>query len=846
MKHIKRLFLWLSFSFFLNAYAQEEKEPMYLNEIFYNIQKKHQVQFNFIEEEVAIFKIIPPNNKLNLRQKLKYITEKTQLNFQFIDAVYISVVNDQKLDKPLCGYLFDKETNEAIEGVYVKIKGTEIATTSNKNGYFELFFKSDKLIEINHLGFETIEISSESIYKTNCPKLFLSPKIQEIQQVNVSTYLTKGITKKNDGTIEIKPKNLGALPGLTEADVLQTLQQIPGITTINESISNINVRGGSHDQNLFTWNKIKLYQTGHFFGLISAINPNLSNKIAISKNGTSAFFSEGVSSNVAISTHDDWIYKSENSIGINMINADFYSRIKTSKTSNLEISGRRSITDFYQSPTYKNYYNRIFQNSTVTNISNNQNLNFSTDENFYFYDFSAQFHQKMGGKSNLYLDFITISNKLELLQSKTENNINSIRNSNLNQNTYGGSLHFKTNWNRHNSTEFTAFASQYKIDALNESITNEQILIQENTILDTGFQLENKHTFNNSFQFSNGYQYNETGIRNVDVINSPNFSRKVKDVLRIHALVLEGKYTSKNKKLQTTLGLRSNYIEQFGLLIIEPRLQLKQQLNSTFFVEVLAEKKHQTSSQIINLQSDFFGVENRRWTQANNSDIPVITSNQASLSLNYKYNRWLITLENFYKKVDGISSRSQGFQNQLEFSRINGSYTIMGSEFLVQKQFKKITTWISYSYTDNKYDFNTYVPSIFPNNFEIKHHFASAIIYDYKKIKLALGGKWFTGKPNTEINSTTPIFSTPGIGEIDYKNPNSSNLNEYLQVNISGSYDFIVGKNGKLNLGFSVQNVLNNATSINKFYKIENNSSINEINTFMLERTPNVFIRYSF
>lgn len=846
MKQLKSLFLLLCFSFFLNAKAQEDGETMLLKEIFYSIQKKHHVQFNFIEEEIAVFNIIPPNNRLSLKQKLKYITEKTQLNFQLIDAVYISVVNDQKLDKPLCGYVFDKETNEAIENVSIKIKETEIATTTNKNGYFELYYKSNNLIEISHLSFETMEISSESIYKSNCPKLYLTPIIQEIQQINVENYLTKGISKKNDGTIEIKPKTLGLLPGLTEADVLQTMQQIPGIITNNESISNINVRGGSHDQNLFTWNGIKLYQTSHFFGLISAINPNLSNKISISKNGTSAFFSEGVSSNVTISNHDDWIHNTENAIGINMINADFYSRIKTSKTSNLEVSGRRSITDFYQSPTYKNYYNRIFQNSTVTNISNNQNLNFSTDENFYFYDFSAQFHQKIGNNSNLFLDFITISNQLELVQTKKENNLNRLRNSNLNQNTYGGSLHFKTNWSTKNSTEISAYASQYKIDALNESIANEQILNQENTILDTGLQIENNHFFNNSFHFSNGYQFNETGIRNVDIINSPSFSRKVKDVLRIHALVLAGKYTSKNKKLLTTLGLRTNYIEQFAQFIIEPRLQLKQQLNSKFFIEVLAEKKHQTSSQIINLQSDFFGVENRRWTQANNADVPLITSNQASISFNYKYNRWLISLENFYKKVNGISSRSQGFQNQLEFLTINGTYTVLGSEFLIQKHFKKITTWISYTFTDNKYNFSSFIPSVFPNNFEIRHHVASALIYDYKRLKIAVGGKWFSGKPNTELNSKSPIIPTSNIAEIYYKNPNLSNLKDYLQVNISGSYDFILGKNTKLNLGFSIQNMLNNQTSINRFYKIDNNSSINEINTFMLERTPNVFIRYSF
>ena len=58
-------------------------------------------------------------------------------------------------------------------------------------------------------------------------------------------YLTKGIAKKNDGSITIKPKQIGHLPGLTEPDVFKTLQQIPGVISVDESISNINIRGGT-------------------------------------------------------------------------------------------------------------------------------------------------------------------------------------------------------------------------------------------------------------------------------------------------------------------------------------------------------------------------------------------------------------------------------------------------------------------------------------------------------------------------------------------------------------------------------------------------------------------------
>jgi hypothetical protein len=33
----------------------------------------------------------------------------------------------------------------------------------------------------------------------------------------------------------------------------------------NESIANINVRGGTNDQNLMLWDNIKMYHSGHFW-----------------------------------------------------------------------------------------------------------------------------------------------------------------------------------------------------------------------------------------------------------------------------------------------------------------------------------------------------------------------------------------------------------------------------------------------------------------------------------------------------------------------------------------------------------------------------------------------------
>ncbi|MBT8310711.1 MAG: TonB-dependent receptor plug domain-containing protein, partial [Flavobacteriaceae bacterium] len=121
-------------------------------------------------------------------------------------------------------------------------------------------------------------------------------RLQVLDEVVITNFLTKGIAKPNDGTTTINPQDFGILPGLIEPDVLQTIQALPGVQSADETVSNLNIRGGSHDENLILWDGIKMYQSGHFFGLISAFNPYLTKDVVVIKNGTSAFYGDGVSS----------------------------------------------------------------------------------------------------------------------------------------------------------------------------------------------------------------------------------------------------------------------------------------------------------------------------------------------------------------------------------------------------------------------------------------------------------------------------------------------------------------------------------------------------------------------
>lgn len=825
---------------FAYTMAQGEKNVIPLKNILAQISRQHDVKFSYIEDEIVVFAVAEPEKKWSLEQKIDYLKKETQLQFKLVAKKYYTIYNNQKLDKPLCGFLLDAETEKGIENAIIKIDQTTISVFTNQEGYFELPKVSSAIIQVQHQSYQSLTINPEDLYVANCPKFKLQSITQTLDEVVTQRYLTSGISKKMDGTIEVKPKKFGILPGLIEPDVLQTMQQVPGIMSVDETISNINVRGGTHDQNLFLWNGIRMFQTGHFFGLISAFNPSLAQTISITKNGSSAFFGESVSSLVDISSRTKTVEATNSSFSTNLISAEFYTKLKVSEKANLTLSARRSLTDFFKSPTYRNYSNRIFQNTVITDLNTNEILDYQSAVDFYFYDITAQFQQKIGTKNELNIDVIAIENTLEFKQSSADLS----RNSALEQENFGGTIRWKTQWNDKHYTEFKGYFSSYDLNSSFETLESNQVLAQKNQVLDTGFQVRNSNVISNTITLNTGYQFNEIGITNFDEINLPFFSRTITNVLLTHVGIAEGIFETENKKTFLKTGVRANYFEKFGFFLLEPRVQFNQALTSALRLEILGEQKSQTLSQIIDLQQDFLGVEKRRWTLANNSTIPIQKSNQVSLGLSFKKNNWLLTLDNFYKKVTGITSSSQGFQNQFELEKTVGDYQVIGSEFLIQKSFNRFYTWLSYSYNDNQYHFDELLNTSFPNNYDITHAISWAGIYEWQKLKFALGTKWHTGRPITTPTAFTVTTANP---DIVYNLPNNAQLKDYFQVNFSASKDWKLKDKITLQTSVSILNLLNTKNSLNRFYRVNTaDNSVESIDTYSLEMTPNFNIRLNF
>lgn len=758
----------------------------------------------------------------------------------FFSVATVKAQSLQKEKQPLVDILSVLEAKYNIRFSYannsIKDKNVELPAT-NLNLKEALEFLKTK----TQLDFEVLD---NRFIVIKIPDSNTTPFItQRLEEVVVTNYLTKGITKLNDGTTTIRPESFGILPGLIEPDILQAIQALPGILSIDETVSNINIRGGTHDQNLFLWDGIKMYQSGHFFGLISAFNPYTTKQVNVAKNGTSAKYGDGISSIIDMQLSNTIDNKFKAGAGFNLINADAFIKVPLTKKTELQLATRRSITDLIVTPTYNQYYKRIFQDSDLTDTADD-NYSISQNEDFYFYDITAKFLYDITPSDKLRFHFLNVNNDLNYDEQSIINDNNEVLNSKLSQQNMAFGVTYTKDWSERLSTSAQAYLTTYNLNATNFDILNNQRLIQENEVKDGSAKIDINYTINPNLKINSGYQFAEVGISNLEDVNNPEFRSYIKEVVRSHALFAESAILSNNANTNIKLGARLNYHQKFNLYLFEPRLSFSQRFLNYFRLEVLGEYKNQTTSQIIDLQNDFLGIEKRRWILSNNESIPVIKSKQISTGIHYNQNKLLISAEAYLKTVDGITARSQGFQNQFQFVNDIGSYQIKGIDLLINKQFNDvISTWLGYSFSKNDYTFNTLNNSEpFPNNADIRHALNVAGTYTYNSFKFAFGLNWHSGKP-----TTNPLLNNEVIeGSINYESPNSSNLNDYLRADCSATYEFDISDKTHATVGASVWNVTNKTNIINAYYTLDEQDVISKVENQSLGITPNISFRLQF
>ncbi len=816
--------------------AQEVQARTFLSNYLQKLETDYAVKFSYVDADISAVEITVPKSTV-LQEILSAIEVQAQLSIQKLDDRYYTLTKNKLIN--ICALVFDNFEENTLPGATVEALNTDLAMVTNSEGYFSFQeIPRDAVLQIKYVGYKTLFVKAEELVRNSpCKTLLLASFYQPLEEVVVYKFLTTGLIKQTDASILLNTAEFGILPGSIEPDVLQSIQALPGVKSIDETVSDINIRGGSNDQNLLLWDGIKMYQSGHFFGLISTFNPYLTEDVLLIKNGASAAYGDGVSGIIDMRTTDDLKETFFGGAGFNLISGDVYTQVPLSDKMALQLSGRRSTTDLIDTPTYTKFSKRAFQDSQVI----------EQEADFYFYDFSGKLLYDINQKHRLRFSYINIANQLNYSEINSETNETTNGKLDQKNGSFGGKL--SSEWSKKFTSQASIYHTRYILDARNTFPDPQQQLIQVNKVKETGIKLNTKLTLAEHFSWLNGYQLTETGITNQAFVTQPPFENDVKRIMRSHAIFSEISYQSSDRKLFTRAGLRFNYFqnpEQFQKRILEPRLTVNYTLAKGLKAIAQGEFKSQTTNQVIDLEQNFLGVEKRRWIIADGENLPITRSKQGALGINYDQKQLYIGLEAFFKEVKGVSTATQGFQNQNQFSGEIGQYDVKGIEFLVNKKTDDYSIWGSYTYNFNNYYFPTVVPPEFPNNLDVRHTVTLAGTYTRGNLKLSLGLNHRTGKPFTEPLAEDPIDNSVFPSRIVFSDANSSRLPDYLRADFSVVYDFELMSGIDTSVGASVLNFTDRKNVFNTYYRLTPENEIEKVESISLGLTPNFSFRVRF
>ena len=683
-------------------------------------------------------------------------------------------------------------------------------------------------------------------------------KTQHLDEVVINEYLTSGIEEKRDASILLSPKKLGIIPGLTEPDILLSLQLVPGVQSPTETASGLYIRGGTPDQNLILWDGIKMYHSGHFFGTISAFNPYITENIQLFKSGAKARYGNRISSVIDITSDNKISESTEGGFGFNMTHGDAFVKVPLSNKVAVLVSGRRSFTDVFDTPTFKNLSKRVFQNTKISegNKVFEDDVVTITKDLFYFADFTVKTIIKPSEKDEIIFSNLFTKNKLDygfLIEEFEE-----ASQDNLDVENIGTSLLWNHKYSDAFSHTFDAYYSNFDLRYIGtNSITDEfsDKLDKKNRIDDLGFSFHTDWAINEQNKLSIGYQFSSNRVEFAlsfqdSESEEEGFSETSLKTNNTHAIYADYEYRLDNK-WAINAGLRANYISVSDRFIVQPRVQFSYYLHPNLKIKFSTESLHQAVSQVVEFNTQEFGLENQIWALSDDNLVPLLTSSQFTTGVVYRKDGWNIDVDAYYKDVKGLTSFTLGFDNINQPTFSKGKSKVYGIDVLIKKKINNYRTWLSYSYINNKFKFSEINNgNSFLGNFDISHQLTWSHSFEWNNFNLSLGWSIRSGTPYTKALG---IIETIDNVLIDFAEINSKRLPTYHRLDLSTTYKFNFTKNKKWKgkLGFSLQNIYDNKNILSRTYKtrqreIDGTNVLRVINKSSLGITPNMLFRIEF
>ncbi len=807
-----------------------------LKEYIQSLQQKYDYKFSYLDTYVDQ-EITPASGITEITDILLFLEKQSSLRFEVTDGSNVIIrpfTNDDIVS--ICGFTKLDGKRQANINIQSVFNLTQI--NSNDKGFFEINVPYGSSLVFSYDNKILRKLEVKQLLKSTCSDVKLNTYHLDLQEVNLWQYLTKGVNKIAQKTV-LKPKNFTVLAGLTEPDIMQSLQHIPGVQNPFETASRLFVRGGTPDQNLILWNGIKSYNQGHFFGLISSFNPYIIKEIEFYNKGVNAQYGDRVAGVVDLKSSQKVADKFEGGFGVNSVHADAYTRIPIIKNKlSIEVAGRRSYNSIWESPAYKQMAERVFQNTKINERSS------SNKDDFYFTDYSISIQGKLSSKDDIQVNALYTKNELNF-DSQTGTQMFS---DNLVTENEGYSLQWQRKYNDKLSQNTRVNLSNYILDYsfttndINSSELKDKD-IKQNFINDIGVQTFGVLKLNKQSNLQFGYEYSKTDIRFALESRSPNISiilDEEKNELDSHSIFSQYEIKTKDD-LVLQLGIRGNSYSISNDLFIEPRIYFQTPVLPNVSVNTSFTLRSQAITQIQESVVSSLSLENQLWRITDN-ELDVLQSRQVSFGATYKTKNWFVEIDSYMKRTKNVTSLATGLLAPGSQSLDSGLSSIEGVEVFVKKKWKDYASWVSYSYTKQKNKFEEINENrFFTSNLNIDHTFKWLHFYKLKNFQFSLSWLWHTGKTTTDSDSVSFIDNGGEIGEI-----NEENLPVYHKLDASVLYNFNLSKKIKTQIGFSVLNLYNRKSIINREFKSTPGISKDflTLNYEALGITPNLSVRF--
>ena len=230
--------------------------------------------------------------------------------YRFLISLFLSIMVASPLSAQnvvLSGQVTDAQTGEPLVGVTVYNTQRRTGTTTNSVGSYTITLPSGRSLELvfSYVGYAS---ETQTLTLTRDTKLDVKLRQDTRNLSEVQVYGTRhnfGVQSSQMSAIAVSADQIRKMPTLLgEADVLKSLQRLPGVQSSGEGRAGIHVRGGENDQNLFSIDGITLYNPEHLQGFTSAMNADVMDDVVLYKGAFPARYGSRLSSVVDVSLRE--------------------------------------------------------------------------------------------------------------------------------------------------------------------------------------------------------------------------------------------------------------------------------------------------------------------------------------------------------------------------------------------------------------------------------------------------------------------------------------------------------------------------------------------------------------